>query len=564
MEMSIGRCAAAGVTITASIASAQIIDHNALVDITGVEIRCTGPLPPIICSFDDQRRDSFANPLPSGQAQGVVAADGYRYSANGIVETSGLIAGSVPSGSTLGEVFNIFQAGQSILLDGYIRNLAGGLPAPKNTMFFQRFEGELISLDVGLSLEFWIADSGMSVFELRDLDIPLGGLAGSIEIIDGQASMETWVPSPPQETEWHFDADLSAVEGTAKLRYLDDPAFGEVLGAIDLDTPDPNIPLGTTEAQSTFTTTTSLGIPGPGGEEATVYVTSPARNLADPDNQSLYRGLGLALYPRLKPEYPGSFFGQWTMIWDIYIPQESWDAAEYVVALVEDSDNNDESADMFIRNPAFNAGGVIGYAAEPGEYLATSAIAPGRWMRLAFTCEHMQTSTGRIYVDGALIGETNTDWLYNNADPTDPHYADGEAIDPADWSAWGEFPNPWALSSGNALGSSGPSPISSTLNLFADLQGRSESVYVANMYFVDTILTTTQVAALGGANASGIVFATPTCPADLTGEGDVNTNDFFQFLAYYQAQDPRADFAPGGGINTNDFFAFLAAYQAGC
>ncbi len=54
------------------------------------------------------------------------------------------------------------------------------------------------------------------------------------------------------------------------------------------------------------------------------------------------------------------------------------------------------------------------------------------------------------------------------------------------------------------------------------------------------------------------------CPADLTGEGDVNTNDFFAFLAFYQAQDPRADFSPGGGINTNDFFAYLAAYQAGC
>ena len=54
------------------------------------------------------------------------------------------------------------------------------------------------------------------------------------------------------------------------------------------------------------------------------------------------------------------------------------------------------------------------------------------------------------------------------------------------------------------------------------------------------------------------------CPADLTGEGQVNTNDFFQFLSYYQVQDARADFAPGGGINTNDFLAFLAAYQAGC
>ncbi len=31
--------------------------------------------------------------------------------------------------------------------------------------------------------------------------------------------------------------------------------------------------------------------------------------------------------------------------------------------------------------------------------------------------------------------------------------------------------------------------------------------------------------------------------------------------------DPAADFSPPGGdgnVNTNDFFAFLAAYQAGC
>ncbi len=63
----------------------------------------------------------------------------------------------------------------------------------------------------------------------------------------------------------------------------------------------------------------------------------------------------------------------------------------------------------------------------------------------------------------------------------------------------------------------------------------------------------------------GPVSATHTsCTADITGEGDLNTNDFFAFLALYQAQDPGADFSPGGGINTNDFFAYLAAYQAGC
>ncbi len=54
------------------------------------------------------------------------------------------------------------------------------------------------------------------------------------------------------------------------------------------------------------------------------------------------------------------------------------------------------------------------------------------------------------------------------------------------------------------------------------------------------------------------------CAPDLTDDGNVDTNDFFLFLTYYQNQDPRADFSAGGGINTNDFFAFLAAYQAGC
>ncbi len=53
------------------------------------------------------------------------------------------------------------------------------------------------------------------------------------------------------------------------------------------------------------------------------------------------------------------------------------------------------------------------------------------------------------------------------------------------------------------------------------------------------------------------------CTADLTGDDcGTNTNDFFAFLALYQAQDPAADYSPGGGINTNDFFAYLAAYQA--
>ncbi len=104
-----------------------------------------------------------------------------------------------------------------------------------------------------------------------------------------------------------------------------------------------------------------------------------------------------------------------------------------------------------------------------------------------------------------------------------------------------------------------------------------------NLYFMgvaDELGRIARVEVSGpGAHGDGIFitevrfFPAPdsVCPADLSpppdGDSAVNTNDFFQFLTYYQAQSPAADFSPPGGdgsINTNDFFAFLAAYQAGC
>ncbi len=54
------------------------------------------------------------------------------------------------------------------------------------------------------------------------------------------------------------------------------------------------------------------------------------------------------------------------------------------------------------------------------------------------------------------------------------------------------------------------------------------------------------------------------CVPDVSGDGAVDTNDFFAFLALFQANDAGADFAFDGVINSNDFFAFLAAYQGGC
>ena len=541
-------------------------DNNVLFDLTDMRLKCT-----IFDCFPDQSRDSFNQPLPPGTPQYIVPADGYRYQLDGVLDTSGLVGAIIPDGSTLAELMEILQPGQSRMLTGYARNPSGGLPDSKNTVWLQTFTGEVVGIELAITLETSISDQGVGRFEIRDIDIPLGILFGEVRISEGSCLVETWDPSPRQQTEWHFDTSLDSVpnSGPSLLRYLDDPAFGTILGGIgNEDNPDPTIPTGVTEAQSSFTTTTALGIAGPGGDEDAVYVTSPARNLADPD-PDFYRGIGLALFPAAKPAFPGGFIGQWTLIYDLYIPGESW-KTEWPLALVHGSHNNNGRADCLIRNPG-NGNGSIGYLAEPGDYLQTSLIGPDRWMRIALTANFMQTNQTDIYIDGVYLGSTGSDWYYNSVDPTDPAFGDGEPVDPADWQTWGDFPSPWALSSGTYPGSQGPTPLASTLGLFCDLGdadlgpgGRSEKAYLANLYFADDVLSPAEIAALGGPASDGIVFTAAPCPPDFNDDGTVNTQDFIAFLNAWVAGEPRADFNDDGTINTQDFIAFLNSWVAGC
>ncbi len=56
----------------------------------------------------------------------------------------------------------------------------------------------------------------------------------------------------------------------------------------------------------------------------------------------------------------------------------------------------------------------------------------------------------------------------------------------------------------------------------------------------------------------------PTCPPDMNGDGVVDADDFFLFLQFFAAGDPRADFNNDGVIDADDFFSFLSAFAAGC
>jgi hypothetical protein len=56
----------------------------------------------------------------------------------------------------------------------------------------------------------------------------------------------------------------------------------------------------------------------------------------------------------------------------------------------------------------------------------------------------------------------------------------------------------------------------------------------------------------------------PPCPADFTGDGVVNSQDFFAFLTAFFQGSPNADFNNDGGVNSQDFFDFLGSFFMGC
>ena len=70
----------------------------------------------------------------------------------------------------------------------------------------------------------------------------------------------------------------------------------------------------------------------------------------------------------------------------------------------------------------------------------------------------------------------------------------------------------------------------------------------------------------GSNSGSAYVFTMPgaDCPADLTGDGNLNFGDVSAFLVAYGNQDPIADFFPDGNFNFTDVSIFLTEYGAGC
>ena len=85
--------------------------------------------------------------------------------------------------------------------------------------------------------------------------------------------------------------------------------------------------------------------------------------------------------------------------------------------------------------------------------------------------------------------------------------------------------------------------------------GEGESLLVAGSFTRFGDVSSNRVAAL---------VSKDSCPADLTGDGELNFFDVSAFLNAFGASDPIADFDGNGEFNFFDVSAFLNAFTAGC
>jgi hypothetical protein len=534
----------------------------------------------------------------------ILPAAGYQFAFNPNVTGTGfvgfLVVGSNKSLCTV--LDSLFIGGQRTLL-GSMRNTAGTLPTRLDS---EVVGGTFSGLTISLTFNQQLLASGVGYAAVTNITKPSGL---GLDINSGGLVVSTWTPPAPVISEWHFDGDLQSVKesglaptsGPSRIRYLDDPAFGPLLGGVGSETnyPSPPTPTGVTQTQSSFGTTTSFGIPniGPGsGEEDTVYKTSPPRNASAPTDTAKSRGLGLALWPNTRDFWPDERIGQWTMVADILIPQASWDAAHanaaannQCIPILEASANDNSSSDVFLTVSGSGPGvAKVGNTVPYAGAVSAGAIGPNIWFRLAIVNDLYGKAQSRIFVNGALIGTSGADWVYNACKSTDPRWGDNSAqpasgtaappapnasvIPAATWNGpggWGQFPSPWAYSGGAGSGGAATgAPTASTVGLFCDINGWGESVYIANLMFTDQPMSDSDITQLGAPNARGIVYLRPAppppCAVDFDGMGGVSVQDIFAFLNAWFAGDPRADFDGMGGIAVADIFAFLNAWFIGC
>jgi choice-of-anchor B domain-containing protein len=71
-------------------------------------------------------------------------------------------------------------------------------------------------------------------------------------------------------------------------------------------------------------------------------------------------------------------------------------------------------------------------------------------------------------------------------------------------------------------------------------------------------------AAVDGVAVSDFDCTPPSCPADLTGDGQVDSGDLSAFITAFLAADPSADLTGDGQVDSGDLATFIPLFLAGC
>lgn len=345
------------------------------------------------------------------------------------------------------------------------------------------------------------------------------------------------------ETEWHFSGDLFEVGGPSRLRFLDDPTFGN---------PPDGGPTGQTALLGQFGTTDGFEIPPIGREAVPVFRMPPPR---DPTTGEANRGIGLVLWPSNRANHPDGLVDEWTIVMDLLIPTSSYSPG-IIVPLINFDDNNGDDADLFITGPS-PTGPPVCYVGPKGQLLPAVQIQADTWFRLVLVVDNVPGPasgfTTRIFINGNFIGQADfSGALFNMVDPEAPAYADGTPVPPLLWTRWGKFPSPWADGSSGGL--------FSTATLFSDDDGEGRPFFIAKAYITDIDIDDSQASGLDEPGPDRIIL----CDADLNADHVVDVFDLLIYLDEWFGEEPYADINNDNSIDVFDLLLFLDQWFSPC
>jgi hypothetical protein len=166
---------------------------------------------------------------------------------------------------------------------------------------------------------------------------------------------------------------------------------------------------------------------------------------------------------------------------------------------------------------------------------------------------------GLVMLDWIEPNNSGVGCMFTGGDLQNPIYPRPEAL----WTVGGHNPSSWLFADG-ITGAGGPPEL-----VHPEFDGIPSSVSYLDILNTGALADWQFTAGsppetfLPHDFACRITLAgAQACPCDLDGSGDVNSQDFFDFLAGFFAGDE--DFNRSGGTDSQDFFDFLGCFFGSC